>query len=168
MQTQKDQEAKVSPQKQADQQAQTAQQQLAILQAQIDAVAPDTDRVRIDFSFHDNVVSIGLVDAQPNGKPAWAVRRHPNSLITWNVAQDVTINSIEAKPGTDPLPIDVDPYEHGGQPGVPFKAKVRSDAGNPGSTSTKTYDYHLDVTCTPVTGPGIRLVIDPEFIVNRP
>jgi hypothetical protein len=165
MQTQKDQEAKVSLQKQADQQAQTAQQQFAILQAQIDAVAPDTDRVRIDFSFQNNVVSIGLFDARPNGKPAWAVRRNPNSLITWKVAPNVTINSIEAKPGSDPLPIDVDPNEHGGQPGVPFKAKVKSDAGDPGNPSTKTYDYLIDVT---LTGPDIRLVIDPEFIVNRP
>jgi hypothetical protein len=168
METQKDQEAKVSLQKKADQQAQAAQQQDANLQAQIDAIAPDTDHVLIDFSCDNNEVSIGLFDTQPGGAPAWAVRRHPNNKIAWTVPQNVTINSITAKSGSDPLPLDVDSHEHGGAPGVPFKAKVKSNAGNPGNPSTKTYYYHIDVTCQPATGPEIRLVIDPEFIVNRP
>jgi hypothetical protein len=177
MLTHKDKEAPLSPQKEADQQAQTAQQaqaaqqQLAILQAQINTIAPETDHVHIVVTRHNNVVEVGLFDTQPGGPPAWAVRRHPNDKIAWTVPQDVTINAIKAKPGTDPLPIDVDPIEHGGSPGVSFKAMVRSDAGNPGgpgNPSTKTYDYLIDVTYKPAHGSAIGLMIDPEFIVNRP
>lgn len=177
MLTHKDKEAPLSPQKEADQQAltlqqaQAAQQQLAVLQAQINTIAPDTDHAHIVVTRHNNVVEVGLFDTQAGGPPAWAVRRHPNDKIVWTVPQDVTINAITAKAGTDPLPIDVDPIEHGGLPGVPFKATVRSDAGNPGgpgNPSTKTYDYLIDVTYKPLHGSAIELMIDPEFIVNRP
>jgi hypothetical protein len=177
MLTHKDKEAPLSPQKEADQQAltpqqaQAAQQQLAVLQAQINTIAPDTDHVHIVVTRHNNVVEVGLFDTQAGGQPAWAVRRHPDDKIVWTVPQDVTINAIKAKAGTDLLPIEVDSIEHGGSPGVSFKATVRSDAGNPGgpgNPSTKTYDYLIDVTYKPAHGSAIDLMIDPEFIVNRP
>ncbi|HEX7979155.1 MAG TPA: hypothetical protein VF461_11165 [Gemmatimonadaceae bacterium] len=163
MQTQKDQEARVPLQNKADEPLPPPP-----LQPQLDAIAPDTDRISINFSCENNVVSVGLSDTQPDGKPAWAVRRHPNNWITWTVAHNVTINSIAAKSGCEALPIDPDPNERGGKPGVPFRAKVKHNAGHHGSPSTKIYTYFIDVTCKPKTGPAIRLVIDPEFIVNKP
>jgi type II secretory pathway pseudopilin PulG len=144
----------------ATHQAKAAQQQLEILQAQINAIAPDTAQVHIVVSRHNNTVEVGLFDTQPSGKPAWAVRRHPtppDNLIAWTVPQDVTINSIEGK--SDQLPIDV--VSKGGAPGKPFIATVKSDAGGPG-------DYLINVTYKPAHGDAVQLVIDPEFIVNRP
>jgi len=167
-QTQADREKLVYLKKEADQEAHAAEQQHANLQAQLKAIAPDTDHVHIDFSYTNNEFSIGLFDTQPGGQPAWAIRRHPNSKIAWTVPQDVTINSIKAKSGSDPLPIDVDPNAPGGQPGVPFKAKVKHDAGDPGDPSTKTYYYLIDVTYKAGTPSEIRLMIDPEMIINKP
>lgn len=142
--------------------AQAAHQQLAILQAQIDAVAPDTNRVSIDVSCQNNDISIGLTDGNAPGKPAWAVRRHPNKSITWDVPQNVTIESIKGK--TVPLPIDVDPNNQGGTPGKPFKATVQA---NPPGGATTTYDYLIELTFK-MGGQTTRLVLDPEFIVNKP
>jgi hypothetical protein len=182
LQPQTDQEAKVPPPTKADQkpkaaeqkkaaqkkaalQAQAAPQQLAILQAQINSVAPDTDQVKIVVKRHNNYVEVGLFDKH-SGQPAWAFRRHtdaPKNEIEWTVPDDVTIESIEGK--TESLPIDVDSNQHGGAPGKPFKATVRSDPEDP---PTKTYDYAITVTYEPTNGDAVRLVIDPEMIVNNP
>jgi hypothetical protein len=150
--------------KQADQNAQVVQQQNAILEAQLNSIAPDTGHVHILVSRHNNVLEVGLFDTQPGGQPAWAVRRHttaPHNKIKWSVPGNVAINSIKGK--SDPLPITV--QDPGGAPGKPFMATV--DAGNSGDPPTTTYDYLIDVTYDP-NGSAIRLVIDPEFIVNRP
>jgi hypothetical protein len=159
-----------------DQNIQPNQQIQANQQTLIEALVPDVATVYVNFSCDaDNVIGVA-VDANVNGKGAWAVMRHPNQPISWVVAQNVTINSIAAKAGADPLPIDVDPNQHGGAPGVPYKATVKSNANpapgpGPGpNPPDKIFPYAIGVTCKPAAAakPAIHLVIDPEFIVRRP
>jgi hypothetical protein len=153
------------------------QQQLADEQALIAALAPDVPTVYVNFTCAADT-TIGLFDANgPGKKPAWAVMRRRTNPIQWVVAQNarpVTITSIGDKPGEDPFPIDVDSTEHGGSPGVAFKATVKADAGVPGQDppadkpKDRVYAYSIGLTCTPATGPAIHVVIDPEMIVRRP
>lgn len=113
--------------------------------------------IHINFSCGDPI-SIGLADAA--GTPAWTVKTKKKDPISWEVPANVTINSIMGKLPTDPLPLDPDGPQ-GGTPGVSFKSKVK-DSNKP----TTEYHYKIDVTCHPVTGPDVRLVLDPEMIVR--
>lgn len=147
-------------------------------QVLIEALAPDVPIIYVNFSCGADT-SIGFFDSNaPGKKPAWAFMRHPGgpkNQISWVVAQNaqpVTINSIGDKPGQGSFPIDVDPIEHGGAPGVPFKAKVKNNAGDPPNPGEdyrdKGYAYSIGLTCTPASGPPIHLVVDPEMIVRKP
>jgi hypothetical protein len=152
-------------------------EQLTDQQALIAVLAPDVPTVYVNFTCAADT-TIGLFDSNGSGKkPAWAVMRRRNNPIQWVVAQNarpVTITAIGDKPGEDPFPIVVDPTEHGGSPGVAFKATVKADAGVPGQDppadkpKDKVYAYSIGLTCTPATGPAIHVVIDPEMIVRRP
>jgi predicted small lipoprotein YifL len=140
---------------------QAPQQNQANLQALIDEIAPDKDTVYVNFSC-GTFNSIGLTDAKTNGKPAWAIQRHPNQSITWTVANTVTIDSIKGK--STALPITVDPNEHGGAAGKSFKATVNNPAGPNGTTP---FDYLIGLTCK-AGNQTTHLLIDPEFILNKP
>lgn len=126
-------------------------QSVESLVAVLDAVAPDVDSIRINFSC-DTVDSIAL--KAPNGRSAWSVRRRRNDSISWVVPSNVTINSIGGA-----LPLD-SAGPQGGAPGTPYKSKVKDNA------ERKTYHYIIDATCQPAAAPARRLIIDPEFIVH--
>ena len=131
--------------------------------ALVDVLVPDVPTVKINFSCVGGASSIGLTDAQ--GNSAWAIRRHPNQPITWQVPPDVTINSIAGK--TEALPIVHDPGDpQGGSLGTPYKGKVKSDTAF--AASQKTFNYAINVTCHPGQPDSVRLVLDPEFIVKKP
>jgi hypothetical protein len=126
----------------------------------VEMVAPDVDKVHIDFTC-GNVDKIGLSDG--NGKSAWAVQRHQHDTIEWIVTHTVTINSIKGK--TAALPIDADSSNLGGTPGKSYKATVQSLPGLP--FTKKTFAYVIDVTCVD-NGVTRNLVIDPELILRKP
>jgi len=131
--------------------------------AALNLIAPDTDTVHVNFTC-GAADSIGLF--APNGTSAWAIQRHPNNQIMWVVGPTVTINSITGK--TDPLPIDQDAGDpHGGSPGTPFKARVKSNPGVPPGQQ-KIFSYAISVTCHPGQPDSIRLVLDPEMIIRKP
>jgi len=122
---------------------------------------PDpTGPIQIKFTC-DGGNAIGLTDRA--GVPAWSISQDKNTDISWEVAPNVTINSIAAKTPANPLPIDVDPNEHGGSGGKKYKAKIKNIPG----TDKHYYQYSIDVTCHSQTGFDLRLVIDPQFIVPR-
>lgn len=155
---------------------QVAPDQLTADQDLVATLAPDVATIYVNFTCGTDT-TFGLFDAANNGKPVWAFMRHRGSPISWEVAQNtrpVTINTIGNKTGQEPLPIDVDQNQHGGSPGVPFKATVKANAGAPGPNplpgthKDKGYSYSIGVTCTPATGPDVHIVIDPEMIVRRP
>ena len=125
-------------------------QSVESLVAVLDAVAPETDSIRINFSC-GTVDSIAL--KTPHGGSAWSVRRRQNDTISWVVPSNVTINSIAG------LPLD-SAGSQGGTPGTPYKSKVK------GNAERKTYHYAIQATCHPASGDSIRLIIDPEFIVH--
>jgi hypothetical protein len=106
-------------------------------------------------------VSVALTGA--NGAPAWLVKLKKNDKFAWEVPPNVTIDSIKAKPGQDPLPIDPDGPQ-GGQGGNPYKSKVKDqDYGSNG----KNYPYDIFTTCNPGGGaPPLPLQLDPEMIVH--
>jgi hypothetical protein len=146
-------------------------------QALIETLAPDVATVYVNFTCGADT-TIGLFDSNVNGKkPAWGVMRRRGNPISWVVAQNarpVTITSLGDKPGEDSFPVIVDPNHKGGSPGAPFNATVKADAGVPGQDppankpKDKGYFYSIGLTCSPVTGPDIHVVIDPEMIVRRP
>src|SRR5258705_1654378 len=103
--------------------------------AQLDAVAPSTDSIKVNFSC-GAVDSIALSDA--SGGPAWAVKRRPNEPISWIVPPNVTINSIAATNPADTIPL-IPAGPQGGAPGTPFQSKVKQ-----GSARVKPYHYAID------------------------
>jgi len=129
----------------------------------VEALAPDTDTVHINFTCGGTNDEIGLDDT--HGNSAWAFQRRPNNPITWTVDQTVTINSIKGK--NTPLPVDHDPSDPGGQqPGVSYKAKVKGNPPGP-VIGKKSFSYAIDLTCNQ-NGVTRRLVIDPEMIIRKP
>ena len=158
---------------------QLATDQLTADEGLIATIAPDVATIYVNFTCGTDT-TFGLSDSNGNGKkPAWAFMRHPTApknQISWVVqhnARPVTIDSIANKPGQPPFPIDVDPNHKGGAPGAAFNATVKPNAGAPGVIvpgfhKDTTYSYSIGVTCKPVTGPDVHVVIDPEMIVRRP
>jgi len=120
--------------------------------------------IDIDVSCDENPITVSLKDK--DGNPAWVVDTD-NRQIRWKVKQHVTINAIQPKVGGN-WPIDVDPGEHGGAGGRPYKATVKS-VQNGGPVDGTSIPYAIDVTCQPSPGSSgkpVRLLIDPEMIVR--
>ena len=120
--------------------------------------------VDIDISCDANPVTINLTDR--DGNAAWKVDTE-NRRITWRVKNSnnrITINAIQQK-GPGDWPVEVDPNEHGGSGGKPYKARIkRVDEGGP--PTGRSLPYAIDVTCQPQSGNPVRLLIDPEMIVR--
>jgi len=97
-----------------------------------------------------------------NGAPAWLAHLKKKDTLSWAVPANITIDSIKPKAGQDPLPTDPDGSQ-GGQPGVPYKSKVKDqDFGN-----GKNYRYNIFTRCNPGnSGPLVPVQIDPEMIIR--
>lgn len=115
-----------------------------------DAVAP----IHINFTC-DGVNQISLTDN--DGNPAWTFKAKKNDPVSWVVLGNVSINAITSKSPAIPLPLTT-PGPQGGN-GNPYKGQVNSNA------QSRHYLYSIDVTCTPQSGPAVRLVIDPDMII---
>ena len=91
------------------------------------------------------------------GNPAWTFKAKKNDPVSWVVLGNVSINAITSKSPAIPLPLTT-PGPQGGN-GNPYRGQVNSNA------QSRHYLYSIDVTCTPQSGPAVRLVIDPDMII---
>jgi hypothetical protein len=98
--------------------------------------------------------TISLVDK--TGIPAWNITQKKGTDISWEVDQSVSIDAITWK--TSPVPIDVDPGEHGQGGGKKYKGKIKGNA-------SETNNYSMTLTCTQGT-TSTQIVIDPVMIVH--
>jgi len=123
--------------------------------------------VSIDFSCNavgtSGVTTVGLV---VGNQPAWVVETDDDRKLRWNVRQNVTIDSIFAKPGQQ-LPVEPETPNEGKTKGNPYRSKAKQ--GTPPNTHAF---YSIALTCEPPPGPGpnplppVKLIIDPEMIVR--
>jgi hypothetical protein len=129
----------------------------------LEQLAPKTAEVHVHFICGTAADSLGLNDG--HGSSAWAIQRHQGEPIEWKAAPNVAINSITAKSGQFPFDT-VQGEDHGGSPGVSYKAKAPAISGLP--FTKKTFSYAISLTCNRGQPDSVRVVLDPEMIVRKP
>ena len=118
-------------------------------------MANATAPIHINFTC-DGTNQISLTDDA--GDAAWSFEAKKFETVSWVVPANVSINGISSKVPSVPLPLST-PGPQGGK-GNPYTGQVNATA-----QSKRHYLYNIDVTCAPLAGPAVRLVIDPDMII---